>query len=153
VLWSFVGAGAHGFFYQARKQPDTCAFACFNATLRDYGRIGLLMLGRGAIEGRRVVSESWVRRSTTPGAPYLRPSAGDGGAPPRFGYGYHWWIPPGGDGAFLAIGIFGQSIYVNPAHRLVVVQTAAWPVPVGDATLSAERAAVLRAIESAVTAR
>ena len=44
VLWSRLGAESDAFFYQAKSQPGTCAFACFNATLRDYGRIGLLMV-------------------------------------------------------------------------------------------------------------
>ena len=39
-LWKKIGAQSDAFFYESPKQPDTCAFACFNATLRDYARIG-----------------------------------------------------------------------------------------------------------------
>ena len=138
-LWSKLGAESDGYFYQAKRQPDTCAFACYNATIRDYGRIGLLMLGRGAIGGRRVVSESWVAQSTTPDADYLRPRAAEAGRPPRSGYGFQWWIPPGEDGAFMAIGIYGQAIYINPARQIVVVQTSAWPTPVNFGLRSTEQ--------------
>jgi len=150
ALWSKLGADSDGFFYQAKGQPGTCAFACFNATLRDYARVGLLMAGGGALGGRRVVSQEWVRQSTTPDADYLRPVAASAGTRPRTGYGYQWWIPPGNDGAFLAIGIYGQAIYVNPARQVVVVQTAAWPSPIGEPGQGAERAAVFEAIAAQV---
>jgi CubicO group peptidase (beta-lactamase class C family) len=64
------------------------------------------------------------------------------------GYGYQWWLAPGEDRAFLAIGIYGQAIYVNPARGVVVVQTAAWPAPVAG-PLGAERAAMFAAIARA----
>jgi CubicO group peptidase (beta-lactamase class C family) len=146
TLWSRLGAESDAYFYQARGQPDTCAFACFNATLRDYARVGLLMLGKGALGGRRVVSEEWVRQSITPDADFLRPVPAGAPGGPRTGYGYQWWIPPGADGAFMAVGIFGQAIYVNPARGIVVVQTAAWPTPIGVDGLGAERAAMLDAL-------
>ena len=43
-LWSKIGARSDAFFYESKKQPDTCAFPCFNATVRDYARVGLMML-------------------------------------------------------------------------------------------------------------
>jgi CubicO group peptidase (beta-lactamase class C family) len=153
ALWSKLGAESDAFFYQARRQRETCAFACFNATLRDYGRIGLLMLGGGSIGGRRIVSEGWVRQSTTADADYLKPSSPNEPGPPRYGYGYQWWIPPGTEGAYYAFGIYGQTIYLNPAKRLVVVQMSAWPTPLGDERLGFERAAMMEAIAREVGGR
>jgi CubicO group peptidase (beta-lactamase class C family) len=141
ALWSKLGADRDAFFYQAKSQPGSCAFACFNATLRDYGRIGLLMMNRGTIDGREVVPASWVDESTRADADYLRP-----GAAGQFGYGYQWWIPAGADGAFMAIGIFGQAIYVNPARHIVVVQTSAWPTPIGVGGESADQLMMFEAI-------
>lgn len=127
-LWKKIGAQRDAFFYEAKKQPDTCAFACFNATLRDYGRVGLMMLNEGELGGVRVVSEHWVRNSTTPDAPYLMPKAPGANGQPTTGYAYQWWVPYGNEGVFEAEGIFGQMIYVNPARHVVIVQTSAWPV-------------------------
>jgi CubicO group peptidase (beta-lactamase class C family) len=58
-------------------------------------------------------------------------------------YGYMWWIPdssanPVHKGAFLASGIFGQSIYVNPAEHVVVVVWSARPKPTGTDTINDE---------------
>lgn len=141
ALWSKLGADRDAFFYQAQSQPGSCAFACFNATLRDYGRVGLLMLNRGTFDGREVVPASWVEASTRADAEYLEP-----GKAGRLGYGYQWWIPPGTDGAFMALGIFGQSIYVNPARHIVIVQTSAWPTPIGAGGESADQLAMFESI-------
>jgi CubicO group peptidase (beta-lactamase class C family) len=129
-LWKKIGTQSDAFFYEAKSQPDICAFACFNATIRDYARVGLMMMRGGALGSERVVPESWVNDSITPGADFLRPGAlGEMGGP--MGYGYQWWIASGDDRAFEAIGIYGQFIYVNPKTHVVVVQASAWPHPEG----------------------
>ena len=126
-LWKKIGAQRDAFFYESPKQADTCAFACFNATLRDYGRVGLMMLNKGQLGGKRVVSKSWVHYSTTPDASYLMPKPPGTNGLPTTGYAYQWWIPYGNEGSFEAEGIFGQMIYVNPTRHVVIVQTSAWP--------------------------
>lgn len=146
-LWKRIGAQSDAFFYESKNQPDTCAFACFNATVRDYARVGLLMLGGGALGGKRVVSAQWVHDSTTPDALYLKPKPG--GPEGGFGYAYQWWIPPGSDGAFEAEGIYGQCIYVDPAKHVVIVQTSAWPEPVSS-ELDEEQETVLEKVAAEV---
>jgi CubicO group peptidase (beta-lactamase class C family) len=127
-LWSKIGAESDAFFYESKSQPNTCAFACFNATVRDYARVGLMMLQGGALGEQRVVSNKWVQDSTRPDASYLEPK--QGGLEGGYGYGYQWWVPPGRDRVFMGLGIYGQCIYVNPARQVVIVQTSAWPEPV-----------------------
>jgi CubicO group peptidase (beta-lactamase class C family) len=141
-LWKKIGAQSDAFFYQAQKQPDTCAFACFNATVRDYARVGLMMMRGGTLGNKRVLPPSWVHDSTTPDADYLRPKPPRPGGAPVQGYAYQWWIPYGHEGAFMAIGIYGQSIYVNPIRHVVIVQTSAWPAPLGTPSLDEENALV-----------
>ncbi len=149
-LWKKIGVQSDAFFYESKAQPDTCAFACFNATVRDYARVGLMMMHGGSLGKDRVVPESWVHESTTAGADFLKPGAlGAIGGP--LGYGYQWWISPGEDGAFSAEGIYGQSIYVNPKMQVVIVQTSAWPEPLGGGPeLYEENALVKEAIAHAV---
>jgi CubicO group peptidase (beta-lactamase class C family) len=142
-LWSKIGAQSDAFFYESKNQPDTCAFACFNATVRDYARVALMMLHGGTAGKERIVSNAWVHDSTTPDAPYLKPKRG--GAEGGYGYAYQWWIPPGNDGVFMGLGIYGQCIYVNPARHVVIVQTSAWPEPVSH-LLEEEQAAVFEKI-------
>ena len=90
---------------------------CINATLRDYGRLGLFALGNGRLaDGTQVLPETWMAEST-------KPSKGNPG------YGYFWWLYE--DGTYRASGIFGQAIYINPAEKVVVVTFGAQPKPTG----------------------
>ncbi len=97
-----------------------------SATLRDYGRFGQFFLDGGMVEGASILPEGWTREAAGP-------TTLKGGKP--LAYGYMWW--PGwtpastADGAYAAIGIQGQNIYINPARRVVIVTFGAQPKPVG----------------------
>ncbi len=43
----------------------------------------------------------------------------------EMGYGYQWWIPSEADGDFMALGIYGQTSYVDPKNNLVIVKNSA----------------------------
>ena len=104
---------------------------CISATLRDYARIGLFALADGVLpNGERVLPEGWMAESISP-------------APGYAGYGYLWWLQAGGQ--FDALGIFGQSIHIDPARHLVVVTHSAWPTALGD-EFDERRAAFLAAL-------
>ncbi len=118
-LWKKIGAESDSFFYESKNQPEICAFGCFNATLRDYARFGLMAMNYGTLGGTRVVSDLWMHESTT--APSFNP-----------GYGYQWWLTPNSpDHAFRAVGIYGQTVYINPAKHVVIAQFRALPKPSG----------------------
>jgi len=107
-------------------------------TLRDEGRLGLFMLDGGMIAGKPVLPDGWVSDATTNHNP---------GSPPGPGYGYYWWLRPGG---YSAVGVFGQTMYINPARRLVVVVQSAWPFA-SDAEDGTAQTAFLTAIYAAAT--
>jgi len=93
-------------------------------SLRDWARIGLLYANAGRWQGKQILNESWVRESVVPDAPHLQP--GDNlHSDSDFGYQYQWWIPPSADGDFLARGIWGQSIYIDPKRNVVIVKLSA----------------------------
>lgn len=140
-LWKKIGVESDAFLYRGKNQTDECAFGCFNATVRDYGRFGLMALHGGKLNGERVVSEAWMRESTTPDAAFLQPAPANG----NLGYAYQWWVPGGTEGAFMAMGIYGQMIYVNPKRQVVIVQTSAWKLPDEDASW-AESVALMDAV-------
>jgi CubicO group peptidase (beta-lactamase class C family) len=143
-IWSKIGAQSDAFLYRAKAQPDQCAFGCVSATLRDYGRFGLMMMNGGTLNGTRVVSSAWVNEATSR-AKFEVPMK-DGA---DLGYGYQWWVPSGSDRAFQGMGIFGQILYVNPAKHIVIVETAAWTKP-EDNTRWDESSKVIDAIVAAI---
>ena len=114
--------------------------------MRDYARFGRLYLENGARQGVQIVPADWVATSTTPSAPHLEP--GDNPASFwTFGYGYHWWVPEDPQGDYLAIGIWGQYIYVDAVRDVVIVKTSADP---DFDDRDHESVAVFRAIAQAV---
>jgi len=118
-LWKKIGAESDAFIFQSEKQPETCGFGCYNATGRDWARFALMAMNYGQLGGTRVVSEQWMRDSTT------APAFGNG-------YGYQWWLNANSpDHAFRASGIYGQTIYINPVKHVVIVQLSARPTPSG----------------------
>jgi CubicO group peptidase (beta-lactamase class C family) len=131
-LWTKIGPQSDAFFYRGKKQPDICAAGCLNVALRDYGRFGLMVMNGGILGGQRVVPESWIRESSTPDADFLKPKPESSNDHENFGYGYQWWIPYGSDRVIMALGVYGQTIYVNPTRHVVIVQTSAWPEPDTD---------------------
>jgi CubicO group peptidase (beta-lactamase class C family) len=97
-----------------------------SATLRDYGRFGLFFMNNGVVDGKSILPEGWVKEATTP-------KTLKGGK--KLDYGYMWWTawtePSIKDGAFSAIGIQGQNIYIDPVEKVVIVTFGAQPKPVG----------------------
>lgn len=130
-LWEPLGAESDGFYIMDGAPGVGREFsgAGFNATLRDFARVGLMMLDDGKANGRQIISPGWIKASTT--------SGGQGG-----GYGLQWWLM-GDQGAYSAIGLQGQYIYVDPRSRTVVVKLSYFPP--GDNAPSEETAAFLAA--------
>jgi CubicO group peptidase (beta-lactamase class C family) len=96
----------------------------FAATLRDYARFGEFVRQNGVAAGKQVVPPAWF------------PAAGQ---PKQVGkrtvpYGYMWWSEP--DGAFRAFGIFGQSVFIDPRNKIVIVVWSAQQKPTGSAVVS-----------------
>jgi len=94
----------------------------FSAVLRDYARLGRLLAHDGAWNGQQIIPARWMIEATTvrPEDAYLLP----GKAMRDFGYGYLFWLLPGNRRQFALVGAFGQRIIVDPASKLVMVQTA-----------------------------
>jgi len=131
-LWSKIGPEADAFYFRSTKQPQRCAGSSLNVRLRDYARFGLMAMYGGTLGGTQVVPEVWIKESTQPEGKVLQSKPNGPADHQNFGYGYQWWLLNDDDGAFAALGIYGQTIYVNPKRHVVIVQAAAWPQPDPD---------------------
>jgi CubicO group peptidase (beta-lactamase class C family) len=138
-IWAPLGAEADGFFLA--DGPPGAGRALngmgFNATLRDFGRLGLLLLNDGRRGGERILPEGWVAAMTA-----MKPLDPAAGFP---GYGFQTWQVDREPGAFAAVGLAGQMIYVHPASRTVIVKLSYWR-PVPDETTVPDTLAFFQAI-------
>jgi CubicO group peptidase (beta-lactamase class C family) len=130
TLWSRLGMEEDATWWLESAGGMGLAGSGLVATMRDYARFGQFVLDDGAIErdghAERVVPEGWFAEATkahTIGGKHVD-------------YGYLWWPMEAGDpihaGAFEAVGIFGQHIYINPKEKLVIVVLSARPKPNSD---------------------
>jgi hypothetical protein len=124
-IWSRMGAEQDGYMTVDGKGTPF-AGGGLSAGLRDLGRIGLLMLNGGEINGQRVFPRQVVER--------IR-AGGDKGAFAKAGYttlegaSYRsmWWIYHNPHGAFAARGVHGQTLYVDPTAEMVIARFASFP--------------------------
>ena len=143
-LWQPMGAEADATWIRSRDGTEVAA-GSFNAILRDYGRLGVLLANDGAVGTRQVVPKEYLLDATDW---HRQPEAfTPRRATPYFGYGYQFWLFPGEKRRFALLGVYGQSIFVDPELKLVMVVTAAAKnASVGKEPLAAERDAVWRGL-------
>jgi CubicO group peptidase (beta-lactamase class C family) len=113
-IWAPYGMESEATWILGRTDKEQ-AGCCLQAKLRDFGRFGQFVLGGGRINGVSVVPDDWFRAATHTQVPIWG----------NFGYGYQWWTYD--DGTFEALGIHGQMIHIDPARKMVVVISSAWP--------------------------
>jgi CubicO group peptidase (beta-lactamase class C family) len=117
-LWRPLGAESPALWSLDRKDGIEKAFCCFNATARDFARIGQMVLNGGTFAGKRIVSAAYLRQATSP-ASWL---VDDKGKPVDF-YGYQFWIMyHRGLTIPMARGILGQYIMFIPRKNAVIVR-------------------------------
>ncbi|MBT2134908.1 beta-lactamase family protein [Croceibacterium sp. LX-88] len=143
-IWAPLGAERDGFWIADGPPGRGRALngMGFNATLRDFGRLGQLLLDGGRRGQTRVLPEGWVTQmSTMLPVPIRGPQA----QPP--GYGFQTWQVDEEPGAFAALGLAGQMIYVHPKSRTVIVKLSFLP-PNPPPDEFAQTVAMLKAITS-----
>jgi CubicO group peptidase (beta-lactamase class C family) len=86
-------------------------FCCLNARARDFAKLGRLYLKEGNWNGKQLVPAAWVKESTK-----VDTTLGS-----AWNYQYQWWLPSK-KGDFMAQGILGQYVYVNPNKNLIMVR-------------------------------
>lgn len=124
IMWQPLGCETEAYF-TLDKAGIALASGGFAATARDYARFGLVMLTGGLAEDRRLVSPDWVAAcgrgdQAKFGAPYVEWY-------PDGAYSNQFWVEDCRRGSFMARGIYGQLIYIDPVNQLVAVKLSAWP--------------------------
>jgi CubicO group peptidase (beta-lactamase class C family) len=120
-LWRPMGAEADATWITGPDDVERGA-AFFNATLRDWGRLGRLLAHDGALDGTQILPRDYLIEATDW---HRQPAAfAPRDSPPANGYGYQVWTMRGEKRRFVVRGVYGQAIYVDPELKLVLVHTA-----------------------------
>ncbi|MGY3495011.1 serine hydrolase domain-containing protein [Bradyrhizobium sp. USDA 4502] len=120
-LWVPLGAEADA-KWSLDATGREVAYAYFNATLRDWARLGLMLAHDGKWNDKAIVPEKWLLTGTTiaPTDTHLSFSNSYWA-----GYGYQMWLIPGNNRMFAFQGFRGQFVMIDPENKLVLVQTGA----------------------------
>ncbi len=138
-LWQPMGAESTAQWLTDRTGLEL-ASGNFNATLRDYARLGWLLANDGLRPdtGEQILPRDYLLEATD--ATRLSPPFAPKQATRYLGYGYQFWLYPGRVRRFAMLGVYGQMIVVDPDLKLVMVQTAANATPKPEATTLAREA-------------
>ena len=123
-LWTRIGS-AHDAYWTLNNGTEL-ANGGLSISLRDYARFARLYLHEGNWNGEQLLPRDWIRDSLDISADYSKPGANNDGYN-AIGYGYQWWVPEGDQGEFMAIGVYGQFLYVNPEQNVIIVKVNADP--------------------------
>ena len=80
--------------------------------------------------GESIVPDGWMAEATSPSKGYER-------------YGYKWWLE--GGGSYMAAGIFGQFIFIDPNNDVVISMHSNAPAAV-ETNYHAHADAAMKAI-------
>lgn len=125
-IWSRLGMEQDAYF-SVDSIGTPFAGGGFNAGLRDMARVAEMLRNDGQANGEQIVPKAVVDE--------IR-GGGDKAAFAKAGYGLlqgwsyrnMWWVSHNPNGAFMARGVHGQSLYIDPQAQMVIARFASHPV-------------------------
>ncbi|MGU9813017.1 serine hydrolase domain-containing protein [Pseudomonas sp. LF052] len=125
-IWSRLGSEQDAYF-TVDSIGTPFAGGGLNAGLRDMARFGEMLRNGGRFNGEQIVPASVVKDIRQGGD---KEAFAKAGYSQLKGWSYRamWWVSHNPDGAYMARGVHGQSIYIDPAAEMVIVRFASHPV-------------------------
>lgn len=124
-IWQKLGAENDAYFMVDSIGTESGGGG-LNTTLRDLARFGEMIRNKGRFNGQQVIPAEAVADIEKGGDKDKFAKAGYKTLP---GWSYRdmWWNTQNADGAFMARGIHGQAIYIDPKAEMVIVRYASHP--------------------------
>lgn len=146
-LWGPMGA-EHDAYLIVDPAGQEIAATGFNATARDLARLALVLLEDGRVGGQTVVTAGAIA-SLRQGGDRTLFAAADQPTRPGWSYRSLWWHTHEANGAYCALGVYGQRLFIDPTHQLTVVRLGSHP-DAGSAPTDAIHAAAFEALVQAL---
>lgn len=121
-VWQPIGAEESAFWNVDHVGGLEKTFCCFNATARDWARIGQLILDNGAAKAvaANLITNAWMTRLEQPATTLDH----------NWGYGAQMWHPFGDK--MMLLGLHGQYIYIDPVTHTAIVKLSDEPTDSGN---------------------
>lgn len=126
LIWKPLGAKYDAYYI---VDPAGISFAGggLSLNLRDMAAFGEMIRNHGRLGGKQIIPKLAAEAIASGGSP----EAFEGSGYPKLkGWSYHnmWWITNNDHGAFMARGVHGQAIYIDPKAEMVIVRFASNPL-------------------------
>ena len=123
--------------------------AGMNASARDLGRFGLMLLNNGEYQGEQIIPTSWIEDTIIGDAGYKQRFADSEHGPmmPSGHYKNKMWVVD--ENILLCIGIHGQFICVNKETNSVIVRFSSQPEPL-DLVMFANTLEAIQTVSSQI---
>lgn len=143
-LWQYIAEEDSYVILDSEINKMPRMFCCLDAIAKDWLRVGILILNKGILNEKRIVSEAWIEQMTS--SSQLNPN-----------YGYLTWLgmehqerriynikstatgfhsePYIDKDVIYFDGFGGQRVYIIPSQELVIVRTGAIKMDWDDAKL------------------
>ncbi|NBB46659.1 serine hydrolase [Rhizobium sp. CRIBSB] len=129
-LWQPLGARNHA-SVTLDAEGTARAAGGISVTARDLARVGEMLRNGGSVAGNRLIPEAWLTDMLTAGD-HQAWVDGKSNFFPNGRYRSQWYQSGEPDGAFCAIGIHGQWLYVDPSTETVIVKLSSQLNPLDD---------------------
>ena len=124
-IWAPMGAEEDAHYHVDRIGIESGGGG-LSTTLRDLARFGETIRNHGQFNGRQIVPAHVVEDIARGGDPAKFKPAGYTTLPGA-SYRNQWWVTHNAHGAFMARGVHGQGIYIDPKAEMVIARYASHP--------------------------
>jgi CubicO group peptidase (beta-lactamase class C family) len=124
-LWMPMGAEEDAHYHVDRIGTESGGGG-LSTSLRDLARFGETIRNHGRFNGRQIVPSAVVEDIARGGDPAKFKPAGYTTLPGA-SYRNQWWVTHNAHGAYMARGVHGQGIYIDPKAEMVIARYASHP--------------------------
>lgn len=121
-IWRHLGAEQDAYI-SVDTTGTEFAGGGLNTTLRDLARFGEMMRNNGQADGRQLIPKAVVDDIRAGADPAKFKPAGYLTLP-GWSYRNMWWVSHNAHGAFMARGVHGQALYIDPTAEMVIARYA-----------------------------
>ena len=125
-IWSRIGAEQDAYF-SVDSIGTPFAGGGLNLGLRDLARFGELLRNDGKFNGSQIIPKAAVDDIRQGGEPEKFAKAGYN-LLQGWSYRNMWWVTHNDHSAFMARGVHGQRLYIDPTAKVVISRFASHPV-------------------------
>ena len=126
-IWIPMGASTDGLFL-LDSAGKAQAGGGFSLNLRDMAIFGEMLRNKGKMGNKQIIPEEAVELVSRGGDPKVFAKSEE--YPKLKGWSYHnfWWITNNSHEAYMARGVHGQAIYIDPKAKMVIARFASHPL-------------------------